>query len=35
LFALFYAELPERSYGADCRFYVPENPTSRFKNVWV
>ncbi|KAF9677390.1 hypothetical protein SADUNF_Sadunf08G0102600 [Salix dunnii] len=27
-------ELPERSYGADCRFYVPENPTSRFKNVW-
>ncbi|KAJ6689619.1 hypothetical protein OIU85_005977 [Salix viminalis] len=27
-------ELPERSYGADCRFYVPDNPTSRFKNVW-
>ncbi|CAK9151288.1 unnamed protein product [Ilex paraguariensis] len=28
------AELPERSYGADCRIYVPENPTSRFKNVY-
>ncbi|KAL6529196.1 heat shock protein Pss1 [Orobanche gracilis] len=28
-------ELPERSYGTDCRFYVPENPTSRFKNVYV
>ncbi|KAL6573755.1 heat shock protein Pss1 [Orobanche hederae] len=27
-------ELPERSYGTDCRFYVPENPTSRFKNVY-
>ncbi|XP_071928738.1 CDP-diacylglycerol--serine O-phosphatidyltransferase 1 isoform X5 [Coffea arabica] len=27
-------ELPERSYGADCRIYVPENPTSRFKNVY-
>ncbi|XP_062111394.1 uncharacterized protein LOC133822933 [Humulus lupulus] len=26
-------ELPERSYGADCRIYLPENPTSRFKNV--
>ncbi|GMP83539.1 hypothetical protein CsSME_00037417 [Camellia sinensis var. sinensis] len=25
-------ELPERSYGADCRIYVPENPTNRFKN---
>nr|GMD70353.1 CDP-diacylglycerol--serine O-phosphatidyltransferase 1 isoform X3 [Ipomoea batatas] len=22
-------ELPERSYGADCRIYVPENPTNR------
>ncbi|KAI7748395.1 hypothetical protein M8C21_013913 [Ambrosia artemisiifolia] len=22
-------ELPERSYGGDCRLYVPENPTSR------
>ena len=29
------AELPERSYGADCRIYVPENPTNRFKNVYV
>ncbi|KAL0296680.1 UNVERIFIED_CONTAM: CDP-diacylglycerol--serine O-phosphatidyltransferase 1 [Sesamum radiatum] len=28
------AELPERSYGADCRIYVPENPRSRFKNVY-
>ncbi|KAL0380818.1 UNVERIFIED_CONTAM: CDP-diacylglycerol--serine O-phosphatidyltransferase 1 [Sesamum angustifolium] len=27
-------ELPERSYGADCRIYVPENPASRFKNVY-
>ncbi|CAK9137166.1 unnamed protein product [Ilex paraguariensis] len=27
-------ELPERSYGADCRIYVPENPTCRFKNVY-
>ncbi|THG14261.1 hypothetical protein TEA_021846 [Camellia sinensis var. sinensis] len=27
-------ELPERSYGADCRIYVPENPTNRFKNVY-
>ncbi|KAF8399059.1 hypothetical protein HHK36_014925 [Tetracentron sinense] len=27
-------ELPERSYGSDCRIYVPENPTSRFKNVY-
>ncbi|KAB5538128.1 hypothetical protein DKX38_015661 [Salix brachista] len=26
-------ELPERSYGADCRIYVPENTTSKFKNV--
>nr|GMD70355.1 CDP-diacylglycerol--serine O-phosphatidyltransferase 1-like isoform X1 [Ipomoea batatas] len=28
-------ELPERSYGADCRIYVPENPTNRFKNVYL
>ncbi|KAI4385913.1 hypothetical protein MLD38_003901 [Melastoma candidum] len=27
-------ELPERSYGADCCIYIPENPTSRFKNVY-
>ncbi|KAF3943903.1 hypothetical protein CMV_029572 [Castanea mollissima] len=27
-------ELPERSYGADCRIYVPGNPTNRFKNVY-
>ncbi|KAA3476703.1 CDP-diacylglycerol--serine O-phosphatidyltransferase 1-like [Gossypium australe] len=27
-------ELPERSYGADCHIYIPENPTSRFKNVY-
>ncbi|KAG6391658.1 hypothetical protein SASPL_149415 [Salvia splendens] len=27
-------ELPERSYGVDCRIYVPENPSSRFKNVY-
>ncbi|XP_047972994.1 CDP-diacylglycerol--serine O-phosphatidyltransferase 1-like isoform X1 [Salvia hispanica] len=27
-------ELPERSYGVDCRIYVPENPASRFKNVY-
>ncbi|KAK4753824.1 hypothetical protein SAY87_001928 [Trapa incisa] len=27
-------ELPERSYGADCRIYLPDNPTSRFKNVY-
>ncbi|XP_006360430.1 CDP-diacylglycerol--serine O-phosphatidyltransferase 1-like [Solanum tuberosum] len=27
-------ELPEKSYGADCRLYVPENPTNRFKNVY-
>ncbi|KAL8491627.1 hypothetical protein ACS0TY_023284 [Phlomoides rotata] len=27
-------ELPERSYGADCRIYLPVNPTSRFKNVY-
>ncbi|KMT19495.1 hypothetical protein BVRB_1g011180 isoform C [Beta vulgaris subsp. vulgaris] len=28
-------ELPERSYGADCRIYVPEDPTNRFKNVYL
>ncbi|XP_049932318.1 CDP-diacylglycerol--serine O-phosphatidyltransferase 1-like isoform X1 [Nymphaea colorata] len=27
-------ELPERSYGADCRIYLSDNPTSRFKNVY-
>ncbi|KAL4179290.1 hypothetical protein AMTRI_Chr13g86550 [Amborella trichopoda] len=27
-------ELPERSYGADCGIYTPENPTSRFNNVY-
>ncbi|GAA0142327.1 hypothetical protein Leryth_024554 [Lithospermum erythrorhizon] len=27
-------ELPERSYGADCRVYVPDHPSSRFKNVY-
>ncbi|KAK9115061.1 hypothetical protein Syun_021858 [Stephania yunnanensis] len=27
-------ELPERSYGADCRIYLPDNPSSRFKNVY-
>uniref|UniRef100_A0A0E0JMI6 CDP-diacylglycerol--serine O-phosphatidyltransferase n=1 Tax=Oryza punctata TaxID=4537 RepID=A0A0E0JMI6_ORYPU len=26
-------ELPERSYGSDCRTYVPENPTNRFINI--
>ncbi|XP_006646210.1 CDP-diacylglycerol--serine O-phosphatidyltransferase 2-like isoform X2 [Oryza brachyantha] len=26
-------ELPERSYGSDCRLYVPENPTNRFINI--
>lgn len=30
-----FSELPERSYGADCRIYLPDNPTSRFKNVYV
>ncbi|TYI63230.1 hypothetical protein E1A91_D09G005500v1 [Gossypium mustelinum] len=29
-----FSELPERSYGADCRIYIPENPSSRFKNVY-
>ncbi|KVH96239.1 hypothetical protein Ccrd_001679 [Cynara cardunculus var. scolymus] len=27
-------ELPERSYGADCRIFVPDNPTNRFINVY-
>jgi hypothetical protein len=27
-------ELKERSYGADCRIYTPENPTNKFANVW-
>lgn len=27
-------ELPERSYGADCRIYTPENPKGRFNNVY-
>ncbi|PKU83173.1 CDP-diacylglycerol--serine O-phosphatidyltransferase 1 [Dendrobium catenatum] len=27
-------ELPERSYGTDCRIYVPDNPKSRFNNVY-
>nr|XP_043638593.1 CDP-diacylglycerol--serine O-phosphatidyltransferase 1-like [Erigeron canadensis] len=27
-------ELPERSYGADCRIYVPDNPSNRFINVY-
>ena len=30
-----FAELPERSYGADCRLYVPDHPTNRFKNLYV
>jgi hypothetical protein len=29
-----WAELKERSYGADCRIYTPENPTNKFANVW-
>ncbi|KAE8707253.1 CDP-diacylglycerol--serine O-phosphatidyltransferase 1 [Hibiscus syriacus] len=33
-FLLFQVKLPERSYGADCRIYIPENPSSRFKNVY-
>lgn len=33
--ALHVAELPERSYGSDCRINVPEDPSSRFKNVYV
>ncbi|CAH8382506.1 unnamed protein product [Eruca vesicaria subsp. sativa] len=27
-------ELPERSYGADCRIYVADHPTNRFKNLY-
>lgn len=27
-------ELPERSYGSDCRIYTPENPKCRFINVY-
>ncbi|RRT51450.1 hypothetical protein B296_00046200, partial [Ensete ventricosum] len=33
-FCLYCTELPERSYGADCRIYVPDNPKSRFINVY-
>eukprot|EP00267_Zea_mays_P045875 XP_020398207.1 CDP-diacylglycerol--serine O-phosphatidyltransferase 2 [Zea mays] len=28
-------ELPERTYGADCRLYVPENPKNKFINIYV
>lgn len=35
MYVVHDAELPERSYGSDCRIYVPENPSSRFKNVYV
>jgi phosphatidylserine synthase 2 len=34
-FYLPNAELPERSYGADCRLYVPENPKNKFINIYV
>ncbi|KAL2612016.1 hypothetical protein R1flu_023708 [Riccia fluitans] len=27
-------ELEERTYGADCRIYTPENPRSKFANVY-
>nr|GLL32232.1 CDP-diacylglycerol--serine O-phosphatidyltransferase 1-like isoform X1 [Ipomoea trifida] len=27
-------ELPERSYGGDCRIYISENTTNKFKNVY-
>ncbi|RAL40221.1 unnamed protein product [Cuscuta campestris] len=27
-------ELPERSYGVDCRIYIPESRTNKFKNVY-
>lgn len=27
-------ELPEKSYGSDCRIYTPENPKSTFINVY-
>ena len=33
--ACLSVELPERSYGADCRIYVPENPRNSFINVYV
>ncbi|KAL3622967.1 hypothetical protein CASFOL_031783 [Castilleja foliolosa] len=26
-------ELPERSYGSDCRIFVPEDPTGRTEDV--
>jgi hypothetical protein len=35
LFPYLNAELPERSYGADCRLYVPENPKNKFINIYV
>ncbi|KAG9146643.1 hypothetical protein Leryth_019676 [Lithospermum erythrorhizon] len=28
-------ELPERFYGADCRIYISDHPSSRFRNVYV
>lgn len=28
-------ELPERSYGADCRIYVADEPGNRFKNLYA
>ncbi|KAK9699442.1 hypothetical protein RND81_08G173600 [Saponaria officinalis] len=28
-------DLPERSYGADCRVYVPEDSNNRFKNLYL
>lgn len=34
-FGISNAELPEKSYGADCRVYMPDDPTNRFKNVYV
>ncbi|GAA0162335.1 transferase [Lithospermum erythrorhizon] len=27
-------ELPERFYGADCRIYISDHPSSRFRNVY-
>lgn len=35
MFAFPNAELPERSYGSDCRLYVPENPKNKFINIYV
>lgn len=35
IFTHLWAELPERSYGTDCRIYVPDHPKSRFNNVYV